>query len=178
MTAKDFQMKFQDISRKLKEANRSQNKTMSSFRLFSGLKPVKSLKGEKNEVNKMYQSHQGPKDASIDDEWDKEHKREGLEEVEINDLTTKILKNCNITRDRSLNAKILLRKTGVVCGARKGSSFVNEPIVKKLRSRIQSALPSKRLRNNQSRMLSIQDLNKSMADPTSLATSPQSIHRS
>jgi hypothetical protein len=36
------------------------------------------------------------------EEWDKENKREGLELINVSELTGKVLKVCNVIRDKSL----------------------------------------------------------------------------
>jgi hypothetical protein len=41
----------------------------------------------------------------LKEEWDKENKREGLEQIEVKDLTQKILKYCNVIRDKKENSK-------------------------------------------------------------------------
>jgi hypothetical protein len=46
------------------------------------------------------------------------------------------MKLCNINRDKNYGSKMLFKKTGIVCGAREGSSNVNEPVLKQ---RLQSS---------------------------------------
>lgn len=60
---------------------------------------------------------------------DKENKREGLEQINVKELTGEVLKVCNILRDKNHKSKMLFKKTGIVCGARYGANAVNQPIL-------------------------------------------------
>lgn len=62
----------------------------------------------------------------LQEEWDKENKREGLELINVPDLTSKVLKMCNFIRDKSVNnRKSLKKRTGVAAGARQGMGSIN-----------------------------------------------------
>lgn len=76
----------------------------------------------------------------LQEEWDKENKREGLELINVPDLTSKVLKICNLVRDKSINnRKILKKRTGVAAGARNGMASCNQPLMEScLRRRAKS----------------------------------------
>ena len=61
----------------------------------------------------------------INEEQDREDKKEGLEQINVQELTGQVLKVCNILREKNHQAKMLFKKTGVVCGARYGANAVN-----------------------------------------------------
>jgi hypothetical protein len=125
------------------------NKSGLGFHVPTKLNDVQSLEDIRRQISRLAAS-QDMNEIDIEaihEKWDKDQKREGLEEVEVQDLTENILKDCNIIRDKNLKAKTLTKKTGVVCGARLGSDLVNEPIMKKIKNRIQSANPGGSLRN-------------------------------
>lgn len=55
--------------------------------------------------------------------------------VSVEELTSQILKMCKVVRGKNYGSKSLMKKTGVVCGARYGSNNVHEPIILKNRAR-------------------------------------------
>lgn len=48
----------------------------------------------------------------------------------VPDVTNELLKNCNIVREKRIGTKQLFSRTGKVCGAKDGASYVNEPLMR------------------------------------------------
>lgn len=53
------------------------------------------------------------------------------EKLDVKDLTNSLLQLCNVVRYKNFGSKNLYKKTGVVCGAKNGSSLVFEPVILK-----------------------------------------------
>lgn len=58
-------------------------------------------------------------------------------DVNIPEMTGKILKTCNVIRSKQHGSKVLRKHTGVAAGARSGSQSVHQPILdlRKMRAR-------------------------------------------
>lgn len=69
------------------------------------------------------------------EETPKEEKRKDNSN-NVPDLTKRVLKVCNVIRDKNFGSKVLYKQSGVICGAKSGTKLVNQPF---LRSQCQSA---------------------------------------
>lgn len=101
-------MKFQDISRKMKQSCHKSNQSMECLNLIKKDPQITNfLDYIKKDICKMCDSHDIKEQdlEELKEEWDKENKREGLEQIEVKDLTQKILKYCNVIRDKKENSK-------------------------------------------------------------------------
>ena len=49
----------------------------------------------------------------------------------VPDITSNVLKVCNVIREKNYGSKILYKQSGKICGARTGTRSVNEPVIQK-----------------------------------------------
>ena len=63
--------------------------------------------------------------------------------VDVEDLTAQILKMCKVVRSKNYGSKALMKRSGVVCGARNGSKNVTEPVIVKNKQRLSESLNCK-----------------------------------
>lgn len=52
----------------------------------------------------------------------------------IPDIAGKVLKVCNVIREKNYGSKILYKQSGIICGARDGTKSVNEPVMIRTKS--------------------------------------------
>ena len=48
---------------------------------------------------------------------------------DFKNITNDVLKICNVVREKNYGSKMLQKKTGIVCGAKKGARYVYEPLL-------------------------------------------------
>lgn len=168
---KEIQMKFQDISRHMKQVEQAKDKKGERISHHAKMNAVRKAIKQAGHIEIKDLDSEAAKEI-----WDRENKKEGLEEIEVQELTLKILKYCNVIRDKKEESKMLLRKTGVVCGAKNGAAAVNEPLLTKFKQRIMSANPGSRHRNGQTKFKSVVDSSMNFASTALGFTSePQSV---
>ena len=49
----------------------------------------------------------------------------------VQDITSNVLKVCNVIREKNYGSKVLYKQSGTICGARSGTRSVHEPVMLK-----------------------------------------------
>ena len=168
-------MKFQDISRHMKKQEQAKDKKGDRISRHSKLNTIRSAIKHGNPVEDRNLDSQAAKEM-----WDRENKKIGLEEIDVQELTNKILKYCHVIRDKREETKHLQRKTGVACGAKHGAGAVHEPLIARAKSRIKSASTSGRQRNPWVKLKSPQQIESAgnFQSTVGFTSEPQSMNGS